>query len=176
MGKLAELPEQITVIPREKPVSFYFVLYFPENLFLLNLSHILVSRNFILFLFLIKKLPKLKPPTRWEKFAKAKGIQHRNKNKMIYDEATGEWVPRWGYKGTNGDGANDWLIPVPQNDGNFFFINFFFFISIDFIHYIFFILQIHLKISLVKDVRLKKNVLQRMKHVIEGILKSLKLH
>ncbi|CAB4375806.1 RRS1-domain-containing protein [Rhizophagus irregularis] len=83
LGKLAELPEQITVIPREKP------------------------------------LPKLKPPTRWEKFAKAKGIQHRNKNKMIYDEATGEWVPRWGYKGTNGDGANDWLIPVPQNDDPF---------------------------------------------------------
>jgi len=80
---MAELPEQVTVIPREKP------------------------------------LPKPKPPTRWEKFAKAKGIQHRKKSKMVYDEATGEWVSRWGYKGTNDDGANDWLIPVPQNDDPF---------------------------------------------------------
>ena len=38
---------------------------------------------------------------------------------MIYDEATGEWVPRWGYKGTNDDGANDWLIPISQNDGDY---------------------------------------------------------
>lgn len=94
---------------------------------------------------------------------------------MVYDEATGEWVPRWGYKGTNDDGANDWLIPVPQNDGNFFY-QLFFLISIDLFIFFFFILQIHLKISLVKDVRLKKDVLQRMKHVIEGILKRLKLH
>jgi regulator of ribosome biosynthesis len=68
-----------------------------------------------------KKLPKPKPPTRWERFAKAKGIQHRKKNKMIYDEATGEWVSRWGYKGTNDDGINDWLIPVSQNDGDCIF-------------------------------------------------------
>jgi len=39
---------------------------------------------------------------------------------MVYDEATGDWVPRWGYKGINDDGANDWLIPVPDNAGNLF--------------------------------------------------------
>jgi len=83
LGIMAELPEQVTVIPREKP------------------------------------LPKPKPPTRWERFAKAKGIQHHKKSKMVYDEATGEWVSRWGYKGTNDDGANDWLIPVPQNGDPF---------------------------------------------------------
>ncbi|RIA99141.1 ribosome biogenesis regulatory protein [Glomus cerebriforme] len=83
LGIMAELPEQTTVIPREKP------------------------------------LPKPKPPTRWERFAKAKGIQHRKKSKMTFDEATGEWVPRWGYKGTNDDSTNDWLIPVPQNDDPF---------------------------------------------------------
>ncbi|CAI2162151.1 13801_t:CDS:2 [Funneliformis geosporum] len=79
LGVMAELPDLVTVLPREKP------------------------------------LPKPKPPTRWEKFAKVKGVQHRKKSKMAYDEATGEWVPRWGYKGTNDDGANDWLIPVPDN-------------------------------------------------------------
>ncbi|CAG8552768.1 1632_t:CDS:2 [Funneliformis mosseae] len=79
LGVMAELPDLVTVLPREKP------------------------------------LPKPKPLTRWEKFAKIKGVQHRKKSKMIHDEATGEWVPRWGYKGTNDDGANDWLIPVPDN-------------------------------------------------------------
>ncbi|CAG8525997.1 7898_t:CDS:2 [Ambispora leptoticha] len=63
-----------------------------------------------------KPIPKVKPLTRWEKFAKAKGIQKRKKDKLIYDEEKGEWVPRWGYKGANDDGANDWLIPVSNND------------------------------------------------------------
>ncbi|CAG8600407.1 2177_t:CDS:2, partial [Acaulospora colombiana] len=62
-----------------------------------------------------KPVPKPKPLTRWEKFARSKGIKHRRKDKMIFDKASGEWVPRWGYKGANDDGANDWLIPVPNN-------------------------------------------------------------
>ncbi|KAG9305837.1 hypothetical protein G9A89_006248 [Geosiphon pyriformis] len=66
-----------------------------------------------------KRLPKAKPPTRWEKFAKTKGIQKQKKSKMIFNEATGEWVSRWGYKGVNDDGANDWLIPVSANDDPF---------------------------------------------------------
>ncbi|CAG8549095.1 3358_t:CDS:2 [Ambispora gerdemannii] len=63
-----------------------------------------------------KPIPKAKPLTRWEKFAKVKGIQKRKKDKLIYDDEKGEWVPRWGYKGSNDDGANDWLIPVSNND------------------------------------------------------------
>ncbi|CAG8521300.1 6115_t:CDS:2 [Diversispora eburnea] len=66
-----------------------------------------------------KPIPKPKPLTRWEKFAKAKGIHHRKKDKLIFDKNTGEWVPRWGYKGTNHDGADDWLIPVPDNTDQF---------------------------------------------------------
>lgn len=30
----------------------------------------------------------------------------------MYDDATGEWVPKWGYKGTNKDGEDDWLVEV----------------------------------------------------------------
>ena len=63
------------------------------------------------------QVPKPKPLTRWEKFAKLKGIQNRKQSRKVFDEATGEWVPRWGYKGANDDGANDWLIPVRQNAG-----------------------------------------------------------
>ncbi|KAI9189323.1 Rhodanese- sulfurtransferase [Blastocladiella emersonii ATCC 22665] len=62
-----------------------------------------------------KPLPKDQPQTRWEKFAKEKGIQNRKKSRMEYDEATGEYRPRWGYGSAKNDAANDWLIPVPKN-------------------------------------------------------------
>lgn len=31
---------------------------------------------------------------------------------MVYDEATGEWVPKWGYKGKNKDGEGEWLVEI----------------------------------------------------------------
>ncbi|KAF9347211.1 Rhodanese- sulfurtransferase [Mortierella sp. NVP85] len=60
-----------------------------------------------------KPLPKPKPETRWEKFAKAKGIVKRKKERMVFDEASGDYKPRWGYKGINDDGTKDWIIEVP---------------------------------------------------------------
>jgi regulator of ribosome biosynthesis len=33
---------------------------------------------------------------------------------MQYDEATGEWVPKWGYKGANKAGENDWIVEVDE--------------------------------------------------------------
>jgi regulator of ribosome biosynthesis len=33
---------------------------------------------------------------------------------LVYDEASGEWVPRWGYKGKNKQGENDWLVEVDE--------------------------------------------------------------
>ncbi|KAF9586625.1 Rhodanese- sulfurtransferase [Lunasporangiospora selenospora] len=61
-----------------------------------------------------KPLPKPKPETRWEKFAKAKGIVKRKKERMVFDDNSGEYKPRWGYKGINDDGTKDWIIEVPQ--------------------------------------------------------------
>lgn len=61
-----------------------------------------------------KPLPKPKPETRWEKFAKAKGIVNRKKERMVFDDNTGEYKPRWGYKGINDDGSKDWIIEVPS--------------------------------------------------------------
>nr|CAG8506579.1 3113_t:CDS:10 [Entrophospora candida] len=60
-------------------------------------------------------LPKPKPPTKWERFAKSKGIQKYKKSRKVYDDVKDEWVPRWGYKGANNEELNDWLIPVPNN-------------------------------------------------------------
>ena len=33
---------------------------------------------------------------------------------MVYDEATGEWVPKWGYKGSNKSGEDDWAVEVDE--------------------------------------------------------------
>lgn len=44
-----------------------------------------------------KPVPKPKPLTRWEKFAKSKGITKKKKDRLVYDEATDAWVPKHGY-------------------------------------------------------------------------------
>ncbi|KAJ1729948.1 Rhodanese- sulfurtransferase [Coemansia biformis] len=62
-----------------------------------------------------KPVPKEKPMTRWEKFAKIKGIQKRKRGAMVFDEAQGEWRPRFGFKGVNNDGQQPWLLEVPQS-------------------------------------------------------------
>lgn len=60
-------------------------------------------------------LPPPKVQTTWEKFAAKKGIKAKTaetRKKMVYDEATGEWIPKWGYKGANKAGENDWIVEV----------------------------------------------------------------
>lgn len=62
-----------------------------------------------------KPVPKPRPETRFEKFAKMKGMTKRKKDKLVYDEQTGKWKRRHGY-----DKANDkdkvWLMPYKQNE------------------------------------------------------------
>ncbi|CAM8939441.1 unnamed protein product [Rhodiola kirilowii] len=55
-----------------------------------------------------KHLPRPKPPTKWEEFAKKKGIKNRNRDKQVYDDQTGSWKRRHGYDRVNDD--ND--IPI----------------------------------------------------------------
>ncbi|EPS98796.1 hypothetical protein FOMPIDRAFT_1148405 [Fomitopsis schrenkii] len=62
-----------------------------------------------------KPLPKPKPPTKWEQFAKAKGIQNKRKEKKVWDEEKQEWVDRWGWKGANKNEEKQWLTEVPAN-------------------------------------------------------------
>ncbi|MBA0609920.1 hypothetical protein Godav_010845, partial [Gossypium davidsonii] len=50
-----------------------------------------------------KPLPKPKPPTKWEEFAKKKGIKKRKKDKVAWDEQTGTWKRRFGYDSVNDD-------------------------------------------------------------------------
>ncbi|KAF7846086.1 hypothetical protein BT93_L5275 [Corymbia citriodora subsp. variegata] len=62
-----------------------------------------------------KPVPVEKPLTKWQEFAKKKGIKDKKKDtKLVFDEASGEWVPKWGYKGKNKEGENDWLVEVDE--------------------------------------------------------------
>ncbi|CAI5758752.1 unnamed protein product [Candida verbasci] len=66
-----------------------------------------------------KSLPKEKPLTKWQEFAKRKGIKAKEKSgKLVYNEETGEWVPKWGYKGKNKDLDQQWLVEVDEKVKN----------------------------------------------------------
>ena len=63
-----------------------------------------------------KTLPKARAETRWEQFARKKGIKSkaRSKSKIEYNEETGEWTPKWGYKGRKQDHGTDWIVEVDE--------------------------------------------------------------
>lgn len=50
-----------------------------------------------------KHLPRPKPPTKWEQFAKSKGIVKHKKNKREWDEQTASWKRTYGYDRVNDD-------------------------------------------------------------------------
>ncbi|KAF8464331.1 ribosome biogenesis regulatory protein-domain-containing protein, partial [Russula ochroleuca] len=62
-----------------------------------------------------KPLPKPKPPTKWEKFARAKGIRSQRQDRKVWDEESQTWVARWGWKGRNKAEETQWLHEVPAN-------------------------------------------------------------
>jgi len=46
-----------------------------------------------------KPIPKPKPLTKWEKFRLQKGLRpHQKKPRLVYDEITKSWVPRFGFR------------------------------------------------------------------------------
>ncbi|KAL8840455.1 MAG: hypothetical protein Q9170_001331 [Blastenia crenularia] len=62
-----------------------------------------------------KPLPAVKAPTKWEQFAAKKGIKDKKKEgKLVFDEETQEWVPKWGYKGKNKEGEQDWIVEIDE--------------------------------------------------------------
>lgn len=66
-----------------------------------------------------KHLPKAKPPTKWERFAAAKGIQHKVRDRREWDEEKQEWVNRWGRDGRNKQKEEQWITEVPANAGEY---------------------------------------------------------
>lgn len=43
-----------------------------------------------------KKIPEVKALTKWEKYAQEKGFQKTKRSRMVFDEITKTYVPRWG--------------------------------------------------------------------------------
>lgn len=62
-----------------------------------------------------KPAPKPRPPTKWEQYAKEKGINKKKKSKLTWDEELKKWVPRYGFKRAKADADKNWVIEVPGN-------------------------------------------------------------
>ncbi|RNA08704.1 ribosome biogenesis regulatory -like protein [Brachionus plicatilis] len=62
-----------------------------------------------------KPIPKEKPLTKWEQYAKLKGIKNKKKQRKVWDETSKTWKPTWGYKRIN-DKTKDWLIEIKKNE------------------------------------------------------------
>lgn len=69
-----------------------------------------------------KPVPKPKPPTKWEKFAREKGIKSKpdkRREHLVWDDTADKWMPRYGYKRAKNEEQKDWLIEIPdQADPN----------------------------------------------------------
>ncbi|KAJ8968027.1 hypothetical protein NQ314_002518 [Rhamnusium bicolor] len=63
----------------------------------------------------MKPVPKPRPLTKWQQFAKEKGIQKKKKNKLSWDEQLQKWVPLYGFKRAKAEKEKDWLLEVPGN-------------------------------------------------------------
>lgn len=61
-----------------------------------------------------KPIPTDKPLTRWEKFAKVKGIRKEKRSAKVFDEASGEWKYRHGSKSANNDPMAGWCEEVKE--------------------------------------------------------------
>ncbi|KAL7642537.1 UNVERIFIED_CONTAM: hypothetical protein RMT77_007098 [Armadillidium vulgare] len=62
-----------------------------------------------------KPVPKPKPLTKWEQYAKEKGIKKTKKPTKIWDEILKEWVPKYGYLKAAAERKKNWVLEVPEN-------------------------------------------------------------
>jgi regulator of ribosome biosynthesis len=62
-----------------------------------------------------RSVPKPRPLTKWEKFAKEKGIVKKKKSKLTWDEQLKKWIPLYGFKRAAAQKDKDWVLEVPQN-------------------------------------------------------------
>merc|ERR1712117_820388 len=54
--------------------------------------------------------------TKWEKYAKEKGIEKKKKkDRLVWDDVVSKWVPQFGYKKAQAEADKNWMIPLKQN-------------------------------------------------------------
>lgn len=61
-----------------------------------------------------RKVPDGPLLTKWQKFAKEKGIQKKKKDKKEYDQELNKWVPTYGFKHAEAEKSKEWVLEVPQ--------------------------------------------------------------
>jgi regulator of ribosome biosynthesis len=63
-----------------------------------------------------KPVPKPAAPTKWEAFAKLKGIQKQKRSRMVQDDETGALAPRYGYKSARSTKSEaEWAVEAPDS-------------------------------------------------------------
>jgi len=64
-----------------------------------------------------KPVPKQKEKTRWQKFMEDRNMKKRKRSRLLYDEVSGDWKPRWGYNSIkkSQDNAN-WVHEVKSGE------------------------------------------------------------
>jgi regulator of ribosome biosynthesis len=61
-------------------------------------------------------LPKPKVKSRWQKFAEERGSTKQKRSRLVWDEASKDWVPRWGANSIKHKAdKQDWVVEVPLN-------------------------------------------------------------
>lgn len=63
-----------------------------------------------------KPVPKHKDETKWEVFAKSKGIQKKKKGRMVWDDSENQWAPSWGYKRRDKESADEPIVSMPRSN------------------------------------------------------------
>jgi len=69
-----------------------------------------------------KPAPKAKPPTKWEAYAKQKGIDRKSKKpkggeegkagRLVWDDQVREWIPKFGYKKAQAEQKKNWMMEI----------------------------------------------------------------
>ena len=63
-----------------------------------------------------RPVPKPKGLTKWEKFARERGIKKKKKEKLAWDDNSQGWKPRYGYKRADAVEEN-WVMDAKASDG-----------------------------------------------------------
>ena len=69
-----------------------------------------------------KPAPKPKPPTKWEAYAKSKGIDRKSKKakggeegkagRLYWDDQVKDWLPKFGYKKAKAEQQKNWMMEI----------------------------------------------------------------
>lgn len=61
-----------------------------------------------------RKIPDAPLMTKWQKFAKEKGIKKKKVEKKVFDSELGKWVPSYGYRKAEAERQKEWVLEVPK--------------------------------------------------------------